>query len=65
MAANQTTPMFHFLCKECGVSATIVDTPTGRRAWADHMRLHPEPGHFETWAWEVVPLDLEYALSDD
>lgn len=58
MGNTQTTAMFHFFCKECGMSATIVDTPAGRGAWEDHMRLHPRPENFDTWTWEILPLEL-------
>jgi len=49
-------PMVHLLCKRCGMSATMVVTDTGKRAWSDHMRIHDDELAYEAWQWMVVPL---------
>jgi len=56
---NQTTDMRHMLCRACGMSATIVVTDTGLRAWDDHMETHEDPTDFEIWTWGAVRLPFE------
>lgn len=51
--------MAHYLCRSCGMSATIVVTPVGQQAWLDHVELHGPAAEYDTWAWEVHRLPVE------
>lgn len=51
--AHVRIKMVHYLCSECGMSATIVSTPSGLGAWIDHMDTHGSDAKFQVWTWEV------------
>jgi len=58
------TPMYHFECLTCGITATMVATETGKLAWLDHMNRHALPEHFRIWTWTVQQLpDLDIDVS--
>lgn len=59
MGSTPSTHMFHFLCRECGMSATIVSTPAGHDAWEDHMLGHSDARNFTTWTWEALRIPFE------
>lgn len=54
-----STIMIHLACGSCSMNATMVETPTGRQAWKDHMATHNDRRDFRQWVWYVVPLPLE------
>nr|CRY97272.1 hypothetical protein [uncultured prokaryote] len=62
MLDPDSTLMVHYLCRGCGMSATMVNTPTGQRAWSDHMDSHEDHSMYDQWIWYVVPLPLEVDL---
>jgi hypothetical protein len=49
-------PMVHRLCKTCGMSATMVVTRTGERAWRDHLDTHGPEADEDVWTWHVERL---------
>lgn len=56
MDSDTEVPMWHFLCRVCGMSATIVSTPVGHEAWEDHMQIHYDSHDFEAWTWKALRL---------
>ena len=50
------TSMAHFECYHCGITATIVVTEAGARAWQDHMDLHGPEAPYGCWTWTVQQL---------
>lgn len=56
MSSERETNMMHLSCGICGMTATVVATPSADLAWADHMSNHGDPSNFRAWTWTVVPL---------
>lgn len=54
--SGESTIMIHYFCDVCEMSASMVQTNTGRLAWLDHMATHHRPEMFHSWVWYVTPL---------
>lgn len=56
---SRETAMIHYQCNVCGITATMVRTPTGLLAWCDHMENHAQKTAYDLWTWTAVQLDLD------
>lgn len=59
MGREKETHLVRFECGNCEMVATVIDTHTGRRAWADHMDTHSWSTNYRCWTWSVIELPLE------
>lgn len=53
------TPMVHYECYTCHISATCVFTPSADLAWLDHMETHAVRDNFGRWTWTAVALPYD------
>lgn len=52
------TPMVHYVCHTCGVSATCVLNSVAELAWLDHMTTHHLEENYSAYYWDVMQLPL-------
>lgn len=55
--SGEGTAMVHYVCDTCGMSATMVATPTGDLAWLDHMATHAVKDGYRAYTWTVLRLE--------
>jgi hypothetical protein len=56
---SRETAMVHYECNVCGITATVVSTPSALLAWCDHMETHAWKKGYDVWTWTVLHLDLD------
>jgi len=56
--ASTETPMVHYACKTCSMTATCVGNASSALAWLDHMATHAMPDNYDVWTWTAVQLPL-------
>jgi len=52
------TPMVHWQCHICGISATCVLNPPAELAWLDHMENHANKADYSSWTWTALTLSF-------
>lgn len=56
-AVTNATSMVHYACEACDMTATMVVTPAGTRAWWQHMRTHEaNEQQYRAYQWTVMAL---------
>lgn len=57
--SESLTTMLYLVCDVCDMTAMIVSTATGERAWQDHMNEHAQGSTAHAYTWTILPIPYE------